>query len=512
MAVWTKYNCTRTQSGTDYTYTKGSQVDYVYADENEHPDAINGYTYVTTTSDFTVMRHTNTYYAYILSPNLTMWYKCECLEKDWVKYRETDWVITEPERALSADENITGYVSYVVRNMTGDKFGYALTGDKITLSKNNCGTVYVLGDNNTTLKRVEVSTSFTVRTFTRTVETSVATSTNPYYLAGELLGTVVTSGTARPDASNGYSHVQTKWDYVVMSKSGVNYMYYKVEIVDSGVAYIGVNGVAKRLSKLYLGDGTARKVKKAYIGGSDGKARLWWSRDMHVHSYLYDNDYIIYDSNGVADNKKHKCARTCAICGKEVWETYNHTAMSGTTIIEKEATCTSTGKQTQECTWCHLRYSSTIAKKSHSYTSKVVTAATCYAEGLRRYTCSACGNSYDEVIAKKPHEWDTECGLAYCAWCGTAMYLPHEYQTYSVAPTCTTGGYSYDACIHCGETLVGSYVAGASALGHQRPADAAVCQRAKCTRCSTWLDATADHIYKNLSDTCVVCGQNKYEA
>ena len=44
-------------------------------------------------------------------------------------------------------------------------------------------------------------------------------------------------------------------------------------------AYIGINNVARKVSKIYLGiDNVARKVKKAYIG-IGGIARPWWGSE-----------------------------------------------------------------------------------------------------------------------------------------------------------------------------------------------------------------------------------------
>lgn len=44
-------------------------------------------------------------------------------------------------------------------------------------------------------------------------------------------------------------------------------------------AYIGIGGVARKVSAIYIGvDGVARRVKKAYIG-VDGVARLCYSED-----------------------------------------------------------------------------------------------------------------------------------------------------------------------------------------------------------------------------------------
>lgn len=47
-------------------------------------------------------------------------------------------------------------------------------------------------------------------------------------------------------------------------------------------AYIGVNGVARKIKKGYVGvDGVARKIKKAYIG-IGGVARLCWSGELEI--------------------------------------------------------------------------------------------------------------------------------------------------------------------------------------------------------------------------------------
>ena len=50
-------------------------------------------------------------------------------------------------------------------------------------------------------------------------------------------------------------------------------------------AYIGVNGVARKIKKGYIGvDGKARKIKKAYIGDENGIARLFFSSGLKMVS------------------------------------------------------------------------------------------------------------------------------------------------------------------------------------------------------------------------------------
>ena len=48
-------------------------------------------------------------------------------------------------------------------------------------------------------------------------------------------------------------------------------------------AYIGVNGVARKIKKGYIGvDGIARKIKKAYIGDENGIARLFYQDGIDI--------------------------------------------------------------------------------------------------------------------------------------------------------------------------------------------------------------------------------------
>lgn len=50
--------------------------------------------------------------------------------------------------------------------------------------------------------------------------------------------------------------------------------------------YIGIDGVARKVGKLYVGmGGIARSVTKAYVGGADGKARLWYQAGKPLGSY-----------------------------------------------------------------------------------------------------------------------------------------------------------------------------------------------------------------------------------
>ena len=43
------------------------------------------------------------------------------------------------------------------------------------------------------------------------------------------------------------------------------------------MAYIGVEGMSKKIEDIYIGvDDVAKKVVKAYIGDAEGNAKLWY--------------------------------------------------------------------------------------------------------------------------------------------------------------------------------------------------------------------------------------------
>lgn len=59
-------------------------------------------------------------------------------------------------------------------------------------------------------------------------------------------------------------------------------------------AYIGVDGVARKVEKMYIGvDGTARKVKKAYIGDENGVARQVFSSGVVSEMPSFTGNHVI---------------------------------------------------------------------------------------------------------------------------------------------------------------------------------------------------------------------------
>ncbi len=180
-------------------------------------------------------------------------------------------------------------------------------------------------------------------------------------------------------------------------------------------------------------------------------------------------------------------------------------------IVDKEATCTETGRCHTECTKCRKTLKETnIPALGHRYKVCMTTRPTCSSPGIRHYKCLHCGYEYTEPMPLKlPHkksEWIIvkhptffEKGLKHkiCTLCKkvlkkeeinpssdtisladffnvsepTAFYNPsqntckacekemhretiptknHDFQKIIQSPTCTQCGFEFNRCKTCG--------------------------------------------------------------
>ena len=101
-----------------------------------------------------------------------------------------------------------------------------------------------------------------------------------------------------------------------------------------------------------------------------------------------------------------------------------------------EATCTTSGTETLECSGCKDSYVNYITP-SHNYIVTNEIDSTCTSSGSKEYKCSLCNHTYSEPIALKNHHY--------------------------TVPTCTTP----QKCSQCDETF-------GTALGHT---DSLICTR-----------------------------------
>ncbi|MCI8282176.1 MAG: fibronectin type III domain-containing protein [Lachnospiraceae bacterium] len=77
-------------------------------------------------------------------------------------------------------------------------------------------------------------------------------------------------------------------------------------------------------------------------------------------------------------------------------DTHTHSWDKGK--IEKEATCSKTGKKVYTCTVCEETKTKTIAKKAHTYKTSSVTKATTKKDGKKIRKCSGCGRIEKKTI------------------------------------------------------------------------------------------------------------------
>lgn len=174
-------------------------------------------------------------------------------------------------------------------------------------------------------------------------------------------------------------------------------------------------------------------------------------------------------------------------------------------IIEKEATCTSEGRQYKKCTVCNERLETEpISVLPHTYGSYIIdNEATCTTAGSQHKECKDCGNkSSPETIPTLGHidsQWIvdkeatcTEKGARHkhCSRCDEDYgheYTPAKGHTEGspveegrVEATCTTDGYYYSV-VYCTVTTCEAEVSSEKktikALGHNYVAYV-------CTRCT----------------------------
>ena len=229
--------------------------------------------------------------------------------------------------------------------------------------------------------------------------------------------------------------------------------------------------------------------------------------------------------------------RKCGNCGQEVKDQYvnptGHTR--GQWVVDKAATCTSTGVRSVSCTVCGaVLEQKPIAAAEHKYTERTVSPS-CTQSGYTLRTCSVCGaqsktntvkalghNYSDTVVAPTCEEKGYT--LRTCTRCGaqtktnSVKVLGHSFASRGVqtkAPTCTEKGEETVACSRCGKTQTKTV----AALGHDyestwttdKPSTCTAKgeQSHHCTRCGKRKDVTslplADHSPVSNADTAPTC-------
>lgn len=235
--------------------------------------------------------------------------------------------------------------------------------------------------------------------------------------------------------------------------------------------YIGVDGVAQRLSSIYIGDsnGKASKVKRIYIGNSDNRASV-----LACIEHDYESTYSYSSSHEYCDG-----TATCKICKDQITET-----ATGSYRLHNSPTCTEEGDYDYTYTWRNPLFAErtscpdyhTIEALGHDMSDwLVITEPTCTEEGLERKRCVRPNCNYDEERSISPlgHEevvdeavepTCTDIGWTegkHCSRCGYALSLReavpalgHSWGSWTTAkkPTCGAEGTKTRTCSRCGQS------------------------------------------------------------
>ena len=179
---------------------------------------------------------------------------------------------------------------------------------------------------------------------------------------------------------------------------------------------------------------------------------------------------VVYEATETRSGLK---TRACSVCGQS--ETMHTDAIDHVWSSWKD-----NGDGTHTRTCANSDCTIGTEKETCIYGIGAVTPATCTDDGFTLYTCTACGHvSKQEIVGALGHDYSawtadyvgvesieshTHTHSHMCKRCNkTETENCHLSSAVVIAPTCTTGGYTYETCSDCGS--VHEYDA-KSATGH----------------------------------------------
>lgn len=155
-----------------------------------------------------------------------------------------------------------------------------------------------------------------------------------------------------------------------------------------------------------------------------------------------NHKYILLDSTKAGCTTLGYDRYLCTECGKiekrDYVDSLGH-AWQG--IVIRDATCETDGKLLELCSRCGQLKQTATPKGEHTYETYAV-AATCTSPGYTVRECSVCGDRHIEDITS---------------------VLPHNYESHVISATCENGGKTIHRCDGCGSSFVTDYT---EALGH----------------------------------------------
>lgn len=182
----------------------------------------------------------------------------------------------------------------------------------------------------------------------------------------------------------------------------------------------------------------------------------------------YTSDYINATGHRYGDwqVKNATCTtdgvktRECSSCGYKEKQPIKSTGHKyGTWTTTKTATCVTAGTKSQTCSSCGDTKQQTIPATGHNYSSwKTTKAATCELSGTKESTCANCGHTKTEVIAATGHKWDNGKDIVVptsCSDVGSRRYtctVCNKKRTEQIKGTHSFGDWVYeDAVIESGD-------------------------------------------------------------
>ena len=155
-----------------------------------------------------------------------------------------------------------------------------------------------------------------------------------------------------------------------------------------------------------------------------------------------NHKYILLDSTKAGCTTLGYDRYLCTECGKiekrDYVDSLGH-AWQG--IVVRDATCETDGKLLELCSRCGQLKQTATPKGEHTYETYAV-AATCTSPGYTVRECSVCGDCHIEDITPA---------------------IPHDYKAHVIEATCDVEGKTIHRCDGCGSSFVTDYT---EALGH----------------------------------------------
>ena len=155
-----------------------------------------------------------------------------------------------------------------------------------------------------------------------------------------------------------------------------------------------------------------------------------------------NHKYILLDSTKAGCTTLGYDRYLCTECGKiekrDYVDSLGH-AWQG--IVIRDATCETDGKLLELCSRCGQMKQTATPKGEHTYETYAV-AATCTSPGFTVRECSVCGDRHIEDITPA---------------------IPHDYKAHVIEATCDAEGKTIHRCDGCGSSFVTDYT---DALGH----------------------------------------------